>query len=88
VRSLDGIVKLLNRYHQRATYGAVAELVGGVPRAIMQGRPRNWLHSWVVNQETGLPSEYPAPKIHPAIDEQTIILCDAGALAAWLDAHK
>lgn len=83
--SLESIVALLNRYHQRATYGAVADLAGGIPRSIMRGRPRNWLNSWVVNQETGLPTAYPVPKIHPAIEERSHILSSATELRAWLE---
>jgi hypothetical protein len=60
MRSLESILELLQRHHQRATYGAVAAAVGRTPRNVMQGRPRDWLHSWVVNQNTGLPTEYPA----------------------------
>jgi hypothetical protein len=59
MRSLKGILELLQQHHQRATYGAVAALLGRTPRTVMQGCPRNWLHSWVVNQDTGRPSEYP-----------------------------
>ena len=85
MRSLDAIVELLSRHHQRATYGAVAELVGRVPRFVMQGRPRNRLNSWVVSQDTGLPSGYPEPMIHPQIDERDTILTTAAELSAWLE---
>jgi hypothetical protein len=82
--SLDEILDLLHQHHQRATYGAVAGLLGKTPRALMQGLPRDRRHSWVVNKETGRPSEYPAGKIHPAISERGDILDSEPALAAWL----
>ena len=85
MRTLDPIVQLLNQYHQRATYGAVAGLIGGAPRAVMQGRKRNWVNSWVVNQDTGLPTEYPIPMIHPAIEERDETLATPEELDAWLD---
>jgi len=47
----------LNLYHERATYGAVAGLLGVPPLSVMRGRPRDWRHSWVVNAETGWPTE-------------------------------
>jgi len=81
---LDQILDLLNRYHQRATYGAVAGVLGRIPRSVLQGRPRDWRHSWVVSDETGLPSEYPAPKIHPDIARRPEILRTPDELEAWL----
>lgn len=84
MRSLESILELLQRHHQRATYGAVASLVERTPRNVMQGRPRDWLHSWVVNQETGRPSEYPTGMIHPALEEHREILSSEQELATWL----
>ena len=85
MRSVDSIVSLLNQYHQRATYGAVAGLVGSAPRSVMQGRKRGWLNSWVFNQDTGLPSEYAEPLVHPQIAERDEILSTADELASWLE---
>ena len=87
MRSLKQTLELLNKHHQRATYGAVAELVGRTPQTVLQGCPRNWLHSWVVNQQTGEPSGFPSGKIHPALTERAEILRTGEALAAWLDSH-
>jgi hypothetical protein len=83
--SLDRVLDLLNEHHQRATYGAVADLVGGHARSVLQGRKRNWRHSWVVNQDSGMPTEYPKGMIHPAIAERPEILCTAEELDDWLD---
>jgi hypothetical protein len=88
VRSLDQILDLLQRYHQRATYGAVASLLGTAPRALMQGRPRDWRHSWVVNKETGLPGEYPSGKVHPALTERPEILESGADLEVWLEQRR
>ncbi|HKV75547.1 MAG TPA: hypothetical protein VJN95_13585 [Gemmatimonadales bacterium] len=87
MRPLKQTLELLHRYHQRATYGAVADLVGRTPQTVLQGCPRNWLHSWVVNQQTGEPTAYPAGLIHPALREHPEILRTGSALAAWLDSH-
>jgi hypothetical protein len=84
MRSLESILELLQRHRQRATYGAVAALVRRTPQNVMQGCPRDWLHSWVVNQGTGLPSEYPAGKIHPALKERAEIISSEQELATWL----
>ena len=87
MRPLKQTLELLNRHHQRATYGAVAELVGRTPQTVLQGCPRNWLHSWVVNQQTGEPTAYPEGLIHPSLTEKPDILRTGAALAAWLDSH-
>jgi hypothetical protein len=84
MRSLKAILELLQQHHQRATYGAVAALLGRTPRTVMQGCPRNWLHSWVVNQDTGRPSEYPKGMIHPALEENAEILSSEQELVTWL----
>jgi hypothetical protein len=82
--TLKSIVQLLDEYHQRATYGAVGALLGKAPRSVMQGLPRDWKHSWVVNQSDGEPSEYPSLKKHPSLHERPRILPTAEELAAWL----
>ena len=87
MRSLKHTLELLHRHHQRATYGALAEVIGRTPQTVLQGCPRNWLHSWVVNQQTGEPSGFPSGKIHPALTEHAEILRTGEALAAWLDRH-
>jgi hypothetical protein len=88
MRSLESLLELLQKHHQRATYGAVAALLGRTPRNVMQGRPRNWLHSWVVNQDTGRPSEYPAGMMHPALEERAEILCSENELVAWVQLNN
>jgi hypothetical protein len=81
---LSDIVGTLARYHQRATYGAVAALLGTSPRSVMRGCNRDWLHSWVVNQKDGLPSEYHALQIDPHIRERERILTTPEELREWL----
>jgi hypothetical protein len=82
--SLDRIVDLLNARHQRATYGAVAAVVGRMPRSLMQGRKRDRRHSWIVNQKTGMPTDYHDVMVHPAIEERDEILETSEQLLAWL----
>jgi hypothetical protein len=84
MKSLDQILDLLNQYHQRATYGAVAELIRVPTRSLMSGRPRDWRHSWVVNKETKQPTKYSPEQVHPAIDERQEVLNSGTRLEAWL----
>lgn len=82
--TVKSIVALLSKHHQRATYGAVAGVLGKAPRSVMQGYPRNWLHSWVVSEEDGRPSGYPEPMIDHHLEERSHILRTPQELAAWL----
>lgn len=82
--SVRAIVEELNRYHQRVTYGALSALLGTSPRSVMQGCKRDWLHSWVVNQDNGLPSEYHELQMHPQLREREKILSTVDELREWL----
>lgn len=62
--SLDDILDILGRHHQRATFGAVAGVLGREPRSLFNGYTRTPKTAWVVNRATGLPtgtnkSDYP-----------------------------
>jgi hypothetical protein len=83
--NLDQVLDLLNKHHQRATYGAVAAVVGGHAQSVLQGRDRDWRHSWVVNRESGLPTKYPKGMIHPSIEHHERILSTGEELRAWLE---
>jgi hypothetical protein len=82
--TLDSIVDLLNQYHQRASYGAVAAVLSRVPRSLLQGRKKDRRHSWVVNQETGMPTGYHTVQMHPALEERANVLDTEASLRKWL----
>ena len=81
---VDDILDLLDRHHQRATYGAVAKVVGKPATFLMQGRPRDHRHSWVVNQETGLPTGYDSDEMHPALIESAEVISSGEELQTWI----
>jgi hypothetical protein len=85
---LDAILDLLNRHHQRATYGAVAGMLGVMPRSVMQGREKNKRHSWIVNQDTGLPTDYHDFLMHPALLEGDEVLRTVEELVEWVAARS
>ena len=64
--SLMEILRFLNEARTRATYGAVAAVVGVPSRSIggLLGARRQEA-SWVVNGETGLPTDYEQVDMHP-----------------------
>jgi hypothetical protein len=66
-KQLDEILDLLNRHRQRATYGAVGAIVDRPASFLMGGRPRDHRHSWIVNQETELPTGYGPEHMHPEL---------------------
>jgi len=93
--SLDGIVYRLNAHKQRATYGAVAGLIGVLPRGLMSGRPKTPRDSWVVaaasgaESRRGFPTGYTVSQIDPDCYRQfregdDNIIDSAGVLREWL----
>jgi hypothetical protein len=63
--TLDEILEILERHHQRATFGAVAGFLGRDPRSLFSGYTRTPRTAWVVSKSTGLPTgtketDYPA----------------------------
>ena len=85
---LDEILDLLNRHQQRATYGAVGAIIGRPAAFLMGGRPRNHRHSWIVNQETGLPTGYAETEMHPALRTHEQVLVTSEKLESWLTAAR
>lgn len=82
--TLDQVLDALDANHQRATYGAVAALLGKSPRTLMQGRERDARHSWVVRRQTGQPSGYDTALLHPELRSRDEILQTKEELSSWL----
>jgi len=93
--SLDGVVARLDAGGQRATYGAVAELVGALPRGLMARRPKSFKDSWIVaatssqDSRRGWPTGYTKNQIHPDCYRQIVecvddIIDTAAGLRRWL----
>lgn len=75
------ILKCLNQHRIRATYGAVAEVLGVIPIAVGKSlgdkRP---VASWVVSSATGKPSGYAPQDCHPDLYANERILTSGDAL--------
>ena len=73
--SLHLILDCLNRERIRCTYGAVAEVIGGIARGVGQRLeakdPRN---SWIVNKATGEPTDYLDSQKHPDLHQNPRII--------------
>ena len=97
--SLDGIVHQLDTHKQRATYSAVAELVGVLPRGLMSGRSKTPRYSWVVaatsgtESRRGFPTGYSVNQLDPDCYRQICegdddIIDSADVLREWLSRRK
>ena len=82
--TFDTILDALARGRQRATYSAVAAVVNGAPRTLMQGRPRDARHSWVVSVRTGVPTGYDPGQLDPELEANPQVLQTGAALREWL----
>ena len=90
--SLEGIVTQLSERKQRATYKAVADLVGVPHRSLMGGRAKTAKYSWVVaasGPRKGWPTDYTINQIHPDCyrqirDKIDDFISSAAALKHWL----
>jgi hypothetical protein len=82
--TLDEVLDRLERHRQRATYGAVGQLVGRPPLYLMQGRDRSHRNSWIVAKATGLPTGYEEDDMHPALRERPEVLRSGEELEFWL----
>ena len=83
--SLEEIVDLLDRHGRRATYGAVAAVLGHSPRSLLRGRERGRRFSWIVNRETGMPTGYSEELIDPRLKESGPVIATDGELRTWLE---
>jgi hypothetical protein len=84
---LDGIIAALNRHQQRATYSAVAALLGQTPRLLMHNQPRAQGNSWIVAKGNGRPTGYADADIHPQLTVNELVLTTREELATWLESR-
>lgn len=89
---LNEIVGYLNAAQLRATYGAVAELVGGIAQSVgdrlggVAGRRPE--ASWVVNSETEMPTGYLPEQWHPALRQSSHVIRNGDELWQRLEEWK
>lgn len=86
-QTLDEMCERLERHRQRATYGAVAAILGLNPYSMFVGYPFTPRYSWVVAKETGIPSKYDVPQMHPDLFANEDYIDTAERLREWLDSH-
>ena len=87
--SLAEIIRFLNHEQVRATYGAVAKVLGIIPRT-MGSRlgPRCVEASWIVSTATGLPIDYGEDEMHPALLQKVDVITTGSELTKRMSAWK
>jgi hypothetical protein len=89
VASLDEILAFLNHDKVRATYGAVAEVLGVIPRSLgARLGTRRPEASWIVSAANGLPTDYSEDEWHPALLSQSDVISSGRVLALRLSTWK
>ena len=87
--SLDEILEFLNDEQVRTTYGAVAEVLGVIPRSLgARLGPRRPEASWIVSADSGLPTDYSQDEWHPALMGKGDIIKSGTALILRLSTWR
>jgi hypothetical protein len=82
--TLDFVLDTLEQGRQRATYRAVAGLLGKTPRTLMRGQERGPRHSWIVNRNNGLPTGYDERRQHPDLALNAHVINSREELESWI----
>lgn len=81
------IIERLAQHRQRATYGALGDLVGLNARSVMHGLPKDSRNAWIVSKATGLPTGYTTDEMGDWLHASPDLLDTADALCRWLATH-
>jgi hypothetical protein len=85
---LDDVIARLERHRQRATYAAVAGVVGLHYRNVMDGQAKSRRNSWVVSKRTKFPTGYGPQDFHPELLTNANGVIDSPEeLRTWLAEH-
>jgi hypothetical protein len=85
--TLDGVLDILGRHRQRATFGAVAGILGREPRSLFNGYARTPKTAWVVNKTTGLPTGTNESDFPDGLLQNKRVIDAPDELRAWLQEH-
>jgi hypothetical protein len=87
--NLDDVLECLERYSQRATYRAVAELLGFPNNGYDQfrGRPYSHRNAWVVSEISQLPTGYDPSAFPPGFFTNSGLIMSGNDLRDWLSTH-
>jgi len=78
---------VLERHHQRATFGAVGGILERDPSSLFKGYVRTPRTAWVVNKGTGLPTGTKEADYPPGLLEKKHVIDTVEDLRKWLLDH-
>jgi hypothetical protein len=82
---LINVIEVLNKYEIRATYSAVAQVIGCTSLAVgVRLGEREALKSWIVCPRTGLPNGYSMSQCHPELYSKMMIIRTGDKLREFL----
>jgi len=86
--NIEHLIDQLNKYGQRATYGAVGGLVGLPARSVMHGKPKTIRTSWEVAKKNWKPSGFDIDQQDPRLTLSPAPLSTPEALVSWLKSRQ
>jgi len=86
--TLDQVLDILQHHRQRATFGAVAEVLGREPRNLFDGYPRTPRTAWVVSKGTGQPTGYKQSELPPGFFTNAHVITNKEELIRWIEQKK
>ncbi len=84
----EEIIERFAKNRQRATYGALAGLIGRQAIGVMIGLPKDKKNSWIVAKKNGLPTGYKTEDIDSRLAASRKVIDSSDELAAWLKNHQ
>jgi hypothetical protein len=82
--TLDQILDVLERHRQRATFGAVAGILGREPISLFNGYVRSPKTAWIVSKSTGLPTGTKEEDYPSGLLEKKSVIDAPEELRKWL----
>jgi alkylated DNA nucleotide flippase Atl1 len=84
---LAQLVAALAKNTQKATYTAVAGLVGLPARTVMNALLKDPQGEWVVAKQSHQPTGYSTNQLRPQLKSNSSVIASTAVLASWWEKH-
>jgi len=84
---LAQLVAALAKNTQKATYTAVAGLVGLPARTVMHALLKDPQGEWVVAKQSHQPTGYSTNQLRPQLKSNSSVIASTAVLASWWEKH-
>ncbi|MDD1607359.1 MAG: hypothetical protein LUO95_03210 [Methylococcaceae bacterium] len=84
---LAQLVAALAKHSQKATYTAVAGVVGLPARTVMNALLKDPQGEWVVAKASHQPTGYSTNQLRPQLKTNSSVISSAAVLASWWEKH-